>query len=57
MNGDLLEDLVNLEEEIREENERNPRNPRDVLIENENDNNAIIKRNDIVNVLPIRQRP
>ncbi|CAH1373259.1 unnamed protein product [Tenebrio molitor] len=55
LKGDLLEDIINIQEEFREEILNNPRNLLDVDPEQE-DNNARRKRYDIVNSLPVRLR-
>lgn len=52
LRGDLLEDIINLEEEVQEEIGGNPHNFRDIDVDMENQN-ARIKRNNILNALPI----
>ncbi|KAJ8949672.1 hypothetical protein NQ314_008133 [Rhamnusium bicolor] len=52
LNGDLLQDLIDVDEERRQENANNPYNFED-MDEEHIENDAIRKRNNIVNHVPI----
>lgn len=52
LNGDLIQDIIDTDEERRQENENNPHNFEDVD-EAQFENDAILKRYNIVNHLPL----
>lgn len=53
LNGDLVEDILNGEEEVEQERLNNPNNLQDILDPDVDVQIAIIKRNDICNALPL----